>query len=353
MDTNAKPAFLNAAEFALRHHGAVAQARKGTEFPYVVHPFRVAEILSQFGLADEVVVAGFLHDTVEDTEASQATIREEFGERVAELVSFASEPDKTLAWKPRKEHTIETLRTASDFEALGLVAADKLDNIRALEDNLRRQKGSVVWKMFNAPKADQRWYYRAIAAALLERDPRSSLFRTLDYETQTLFPDVGHTTAFFPGKPFSTPHDARRYLADPIRHWRPERSAQELATSWVGAAGIPTRVRDVLATTPPYAECRLIEGFFEREVELGSAGNPSQTDLLALVELPDGYGVIAVEGKARETFGDLVSKWMEGSDDSPERRSGKPARLNGLCEQLEIDVAQTGRLRYQLLHRTV
>jgi len=67
--------------------------------------------------------------------------------------------------------------------------------------------------------------------------------------------------------------------------------------------------------------------------------------LLALVQLADGYGVIAVEGKAREPFGQLVSEWNDGP--------GKQTRLDGLCEQLGLDSSGVGVIRYQLLHRTV
>jgi hypothetical protein len=101
----------------------------------------------------------------------------------------------------------------------------------------------------------------------------------------------------------------------------------------------------VLATCPIYANCRLIEGFFEREVDLGTRGRPSQTDLLALVALTDGYGVIAVEGKTQETFGPIVSEWNDSN--------GKQARLDDLCGRLELDPSAVGSLRYQLLHRTV
>ena len=105
------------------------------------------------------------------------------------------------------------------------------------------------------------------------------------------------------------------------------------------------RVAEVLTPCDTYANCRLVEAFFEREVDLGTKGRPSQTDLLALVQLADGYGVIAVEGKAREPFGPLVSEWNDGS--------GKQERLDDLCLQLGLDTEGVGDLRYQLLHRTV
>ena len=180
---------------------------------------------------------------------------------------------------------------------------------------------------------------------MLAKAPEDRLFRTLDYETQTLFPDPRRSTNFFAGAPLGTPHDARAYLADPIKHWRPHHSALELATAWIGAGGVPPGVARVLDSCSTYAGCRLVEGFFEREVALKTKGRPSQTDLLALVQLADGYGVIAVEGKAREPFGDLVSTWNDGP--------GKQKRLDQLCDELGLDPSRVGGLRYQLLHRTV
>jgi HD domain len=345
MTGNADPRFTEALAFAAQAHGAVEQARKGSRFPYVSHPIRVAEILARFDCGDDVVVAGFLHDTIEDTRVTVEEITASFGARVAALVTAASEPDKAAEWKDRKQHTIDHLREERDSDVLALVAADKLDNVRATTDMVRHLGAATTWGLFNAPQSEQHWYFRSIAEILLDKDPESRLFRTLDFETQTLYPDRGHATTFFAGKPLGTPHDARAYLADPIRHWRPDHSALELATIWIDAGAIPQSVADVLATSSTYAGCRLIEGLFEREVELGTKGRPSQTDLLALVELRDGYGVIAVEGKAREPFGPLVGEW----NDSP----GKQTRLDSLCEQLGLGASGVGGLRYQLLHRTV
>lgn len=55
-----------------RRHGLVEQARRGTQFPYVVHVIRVAEILERFRCGEDVVVAGFLHDKVEDVASAVA-----------------------------------------------------------------------------------------------------------------------------------------------------------------------------------------------------------------------------------------------------------------------------------------
>ena len=80
-----------------------------------------------------------------------------------------------------------------------------------------------------------------------------------------------------------------------------------------GAGGFPPTVVKVLDSCPTYAGCRLIEAFFERGVGLGTHGGASQTDVLVLTQLTDGFGVIAVEGKARESFDKPVSNWNTGA----------------------------------------
>lgn len=67
-----------------KHEG---QVRVGSGLPYVTHPIAVATSLQAAGWPDEVVAAGLLHDTVEDTDATIVDILERFGPRVAHIVS--------------------------------------------------------------------------------------------------------------------------------------------------------------------------------------------------------------------------------------------------------------------------
>ena len=66
---------------------------------------------------------------------------------------------------------------------------------------------------------------------------------------------------FFYANELVRPEDARAYLADPAKHWRPGYSAYELATSWIGAGDIPSTVREVLDGSDAFRGCELIEGF--------------------------------------------------------------------------------------------
>ena len=149
---------------------------------------------------------------------------------------------------------------------------------------------------------------------------------------------------FFYANEITKPKDVRLYLEHEY-HWKKGHSAYELAHSWINADGIPASVRSVLDTCSDYADATLVEGLFERDVDLRTRGRRSQTDLLAFVKSVHGNAVIAVEGKVDEPFGDLVSTW---NDHSP----GKERRLEELCTSLGLRADDIGSIRYQLLHRT-
>ena len=140
------------------------------------------------------------------------------------------------------------------------------------------------------------------------------------------------------------PEDAKPFLADPHLHWKKGYSACELATSWISAQDIPSSVRNVLASSPTFTDARLITGILERQTDLRTPGRPSQTDLLALVWLPSGVGVIGVEGKCEESFGPIVREWNTSQ--------GRARRLAHLCDTIGLPLPVAETLRYQLIHRT-
>lgn len=144
--------------------------------------------------------------------------------------------------------------------------------------------------------------------------------------------------------PLLKPEDVIPHLAK-SDHWKSGHSAQELAIAWSqSSTDFPPAVRAVLSTVPEYSDAELLDGFFEREIELGSPGRNSQADILVLAGLRQEIGIIAVEGKVNETFREFVKNW----NTTP----GKQVRLERLAQTLGLDVADVGGIRYQLLHRT-
>ena len=143
------------------------QYRKGTRTPYITHPYAVGLILMEAGCTEVVIVAGILHDTVEDTDLSLDFIRQRFGSNIADIVEGCSE-NKALKWRARKTERIEALRIASP-EICIVTCADKLHNLRTIISEYD-VIGEAVWERFHGDIEDQAWYYRSVLDAIADRD---------------------------------------------------------------------------------------------------------------------------------------------------------------------------------------
>ena len=93
---------------SIAHNG---QFRKGNKIPYISHPLAVGLILQKVGATNEQIIAGILHDTIEDTYLEFADIEEKFGIKIAKLVSDCSEEDPKAPWQERKNKTLINLNS--------------------------------------------------------------------------------------------------------------------------------------------------------------------------------------------------------------------------------------------------
>ena len=151
----------DAITFATQAHKG--QVRKGTYVDYICHPLEVLQILTAMESDLNLLIAGVLHDTVEDTAVSLPEIEARFGPDVAMLAAHHSE-DKSRSWKERKTHAISSVQQG-DIRLKKLVLADKVSNLRSIAAD-RQQVGEQIWDRFNAPREEQAWYYRGIGSAL-------------------------------------------------------------------------------------------------------------------------------------------------------------------------------------------
>lgn len=182
--------------FALRAHAG--QRRKtGKEIPFIAHPFGVAILLQRMGCAEEVVIAGLLHDTVEDTSVTMPQIEMEFGAEVARIVSYCTEPRGR--WETRKQFLIDSLRHAP-LEAKLLAAADKYHNLSHMLHN-QEKYGTNMWLNFSRGAEKQAWYYRTVTDSILAgiSDPAQyPIFGLLQDVVERLFAGI-------PATPVSSP----------------------------------------------------------------------------------------------------------------------------------------------------
>lgn len=173
----------NAIIFAVKAHKN--QTRKGSDIPYISHPFAVGMLLQKAKCSEEVIAAGILHDTLEDTETSLNDLTDTFGVRVANLVLAASENDKSLPWEIRKQHTINRLKDAS-LEEIQVIVADKLHNLKSIRNDLNLI-GDTIFERFNRGKRHQHWYYSSIVKALSHRKKEFNMISELEEEVKGVF----------------------------------------------------------------------------------------------------------------------------------------------------------------------
>ena len=141
------------------------QKRKGTDIDYITHPMEVYQILTSMQAGKELLMAGLLHDTVEDTDVDIDDIQFAFGDRVSTLVANHTE-NKRLSWHERKQRTIDTVKVA-DRDTRLLIMADKVSNLRSMLSDYNRV-GEQLWERFNASKEEQSWYNSELQDALFD-----------------------------------------------------------------------------------------------------------------------------------------------------------------------------------------
>jgi (p)ppGpp synthase/HD superfamily hydrolase len=186
----------HALAFAAKHHDQ--QVRKGTRLPYLTHPANVAIILTRYGCDETTVVAGILHDVIEDCVTKDYTrdmleqrIATKFGSDVLETVLAVTHrkyddhgeefsPDET------KQDYLDRLSGAST-RALWVCAADKLHNANSILSDLQRTiQPDTIWGRFKVGKdRTQRWY-RSVYARLVELGFDAPIMPELEQTVQSL-----------------------------------------------------------------------------------------------------------------------------------------------------------------------
>ncbi len=153
------------------HQGQVRKSTVGV--PYITHLFSVASLLSNYAGKEDVIVAGLLHDTLEDTPYTEEELESEFGLAVKEMVFSVTEvtyyerKNRFFPWKERKDIYLGKLKTAG-AEALMVSAADKIDNLEGMIEGYRKN-GPMVWKSFKGSPEEQMWFFSSVLAILEER----------------------------------------------------------------------------------------------------------------------------------------------------------------------------------------
>ena len=187
------------------------QKRKSGE-PYVIHPLCVAIILADLEMDKETIVAGLLHDIVEDTDITGEMLREQFGEEVEQLVDGVTKLGKLNYVADKLEVQAENLRKmflamAKDIRVIIIKLADRLHNMRTLQympEKKRLEKARETMDIY-APIAQR----LGISRIKVELD---------DLSLKYLEPDIYYELA----EKIAVKKDARQAfideIADDVRH---------------------------------------------------------------------------------------------------------------------------------------
>jgi (p)ppGpp synthase/HD superfamily hydrolase len=157
--------------FAAKHHDR--QVRRGTRLPYLTHPANVAVILTRYGQDEQTVVAGILHDVIEDCvrdgytrDTLEQRIGDKFGADVLDTVLAVTqrqvdEEGIELSSEERRDDYLARLAAASE-RARWVCAADKIHNGSSILADLKRTLDpDTVWSRFAAGRSGTaRWYRR-------------------------------------------------------------------------------------------------------------------------------------------------------------------------------------------------
>jgi GTP pyrophosphokinase len=121
-------------EFSVQHHRG---QRRASGEPYIIHPLEVAEVLTEMKMDATSIAAGLLHDSVEDTPATNEELAAGFGDQVAHIVEGVTNIDK-IEFANREDRQAENVRKmllamVSDVRVVLIKLADRLHNMRTLE----------------------------------------------------------------------------------------------------------------------------------------------------------------------------------------------------------------------------
>jgi len=186
----------HALAFSAKHHDR--QVRKGTKLPYLTHPANVAIILTRYGRDSDTVVAGILHDVIEDCvrdgytrDMLEQRIGDKFGTKVLETVlavTYRRHDDDgvELSADERRSDYLERLADAND-DARWVCAADKIHNASSIISDLRRTVDpETIWARFGGGRAATARWYRQVYERLEEVGFKASIMSELEEVSEEL-----------------------------------------------------------------------------------------------------------------------------------------------------------------------
>jgi len=157
------------------------QNRKGSNTPYIVHPFAVMCIASQYTNDENVLIACLLHDVIEDVpeEYTQQAMVNDFGQHVVNIVIGVTKQPNMGDWKATCEAYLVNLESNAPVESAIVSVADKIHNIMSILEDYQTQ-GETIWDIFSADKYSQLWWFKSTREVAGKMIPENKILDLFD-----------------------------------------------------------------------------------------------------------------------------------------------------------------------------
>ena len=144
----------------------MVKANKGKKFKFddidrSFHSVCVGTMLMQLSdIPEQIVVAGILHDIINETDCGYEEIEHEFGSKIADIVSTVSEDLSIAKWLERKKDFIKRIRKIEDSMILNIVLADKINYLHILKNCIKDT--DKISKYSGGSPSENKYFYREI-----------------------------------------------------------------------------------------------------------------------------------------------------------------------------------------------
>lgn len=158
---NMTPRIYLAIERAAYAHRS--QKRKGSDVPYIIHPFGVMLIANKATNDEDTLIACMLHDIIEDVpeEYSREQMLADFGEKVVAIVEGVTKDSSLPTWQARADGYLRNLEHNAPPESVIVCVADKIHNLTSVLRDYEAV-GDEVWNKFKSDKENNLWWYRTV-----------------------------------------------------------------------------------------------------------------------------------------------------------------------------------------------
>lgn len=173
-------------------HEQAGQHRKGTDLPYIIHPFGTMLIASNATKNEDILIACLLHDILEDINPKiygESEIESEFGSKILSIVKDVTN-NNNPNWYQKSEAYLNHIAAKACNEAIVVCISDKIHNLSSVLYDFEII-GDKIWQRFSTKNAkDQVWWYQSVLEVTKKRGAPKVLVNQLEALIEKLLTKV-------------------------------------------------------------------------------------------------------------------------------------------------------------------